>query len=87
MIDRSLQQVCGAGYLNPDSVRAQLCEEHNVNIASHRKAYVESHPEGENAVTCKNGMYRVKGKLQVSAPFAGTNSSSFVSTFSSRIFD
>lgn len=41
-----------------------------MNIASHRKAFVEGHPEGEAAVACKNGMYRVKGKLQVRArPF------------------
>ncbi|GAQ77789.1 probable ammonium transporter [Klebsormidium nitens] len=47
----------------------QLSEEHNVNIASHRKAYLEGHPEGEAAVACKNGMYRVKGKLQVTRSF------------------
>jgi hypothetical protein len=43
----------------------QLSEEHNVNLASHRKAYLEGHPEGDAAVTHKHGMYRVKGKLQV----------------------
>ena len=45
----------------------QLTTDHNVNVPEVREQYIEEHADMPDAVVCKRGFYRVKGKITVRA--------------------